>query len=310
MNQEPASRPKRLLEEHAPPVIHEPDQDQTALYRWMRQTLERGPMIWVAAAVAIVVVCLAWIFLVGSGSSNRSATARAWSEMILAKNNEDQIKVGESAAAADPGPAGGWALLRSAELQYAEALSDLPGNRDAALPLLGKARDLFRQASQRAGTEAGLRALADMGVARVLEARGELGEAVQEYKRIAESFPGTDEGRRAKALAEELAKPEAIAFYQKFSNFKPPRPGLPAGPGEMFLPPGGSSSFPLPGLPAGHPSLEGPTIPAPALIPPAPAPAPTPAALPEPAKSGEAKGELPAEPFATPSPEKKDASKP
>lgn len=306
MNNEPATKPKHL-QTHEPTVIHDAERDETLLLRWFRRTLEKGPIVWVIAAGVIAACCLVWIIL-GVGSNTRSVSDEAWIDYVLARSAEDQIKLAERLVEVKAGPATGWSLLRAAESQFQEAINDLPGNRDVAMPLLSKARDLFDQAADRAGEDQTLRRLAEMGAARVKETRGELGEASQIYKKIAETWPDSIEGKRARELVAQLAKPEVIAFYQEFSRFKPT--GLGAGtagtPGSsLFLPPGGTSDLNLPGLPANHPPLDGPVVPAPGLTPPGTVPSPpaegaaTPPAAPGPGPDTSKAAELPPDPFAT-----------
>jgi hypothetical protein len=153
-----------------------------------------------------------------------------------------------------PGPAAGWALLQAAEARYQEAFNDLPANRDAALPLLTKAHDLFEQASQKADADPVCKRLAALGMARALEARGDLDAAIAQYESVAKNFPSTGEAARAEVLAKELRKPENQKFYQNFSTFKPT---------EMTLPPRGRGF--LDNLPPSHPPIDGPVVPAPGL---------------------------------------------
>jgi hypothetical protein len=329
MSQEPAPRttpatapgvhaPKHL-QEHEPTVIHDPDQDQTILYRWMKRQLEKGPWMWVGLAIAVTTASLLWIVL-SSRSTGRSIDADAWNQLILAQDNDALVKTAEQIATQTPGPVAGWALLQAAERRYDEAFADLPANREAAMPLLGQARDFFRRSADLAGKDVALRRLALLGYARVLEARGEVGEAIQEYKKVAQTYPDTPEGKRAAKLLEALEKPEAIAFYEKFAGFKPAPIGsgtTGGGPGGFTLPGGGSGTINLPGLPpltgpASGPGSaldslgEGPsgtTNMTPPTAPPAPVEAPKPAEPePETAPAPATKSELPSDPFASPPP--------
>ncbi len=267
--------PKRLLE-HETAAIHDPHADETILGAWLRRTLERGPYVWILAACAICALCLLWIVMSTLGSK-RSTSSQAWADLILAKDIDARAKV----SAATTGPAASWGLLQSAEARYQEAFQDLPANRDAALPLLTAAHDLFRQARDKAEPGSASRRMAALGMARTLEARGDLDGAVTQYKEVARDFADTPEGKEAAELAERLRRPDVIAFYKEFSAFKPASPTLP-------------------GLPSDHPPLDGPTLPAPGLdlptsvtIPaggssplgsiPLPAPTPAPAPVPVPA---------------------------
>jgi hypothetical protein len=291
MKDEPLkTRPTKLpqepkhLHEHEATEIHDPHADETLLGAWLRRTLEKGPYAWILAGCLISLMCLIWIVMSTLGTK-RSTASQTWAELILAPDVAARAKLGATTV----GPASSWALLQSAEARYTEAFRDLPANRDAALPLLTAAYDLFRQARDKAETGSPARRMAALGMARTLEARGDLDGAVGQYQEVARDFPDTPEGREATGLADRLRKPEVIKFYQEFSAYKPAQPGLPGLPGLPNLPN-------LPGLPAGHPALDGPTVPAPGLTPPtsvtlppggsAPVgnlPVPTPAPAPAPA---------------------------
>ena len=281
--------------EAAPVVLHH-DPDATILAQWLARGLQQGPKFWALIAGVVGVIVLLAV-LGGSLSAGRTATDDAWLDVMLAKTPEDRLKAAET-----PSPAAPWALLQAAELRYQEAFIDLPANRDAALPTLTKAYDLFEQAYRKAEADSMVKRLAAMGMARTLETRGDVDGAIKQYESVAKQFPKTDEAA-AEARITALRKPENRAFYEKFTTFKP---------AEVSLPPRGSSTFDGLGLPPNHPALNGPTIPAPGIpglptrpsVPPtSPADPTTPPAAPTPAETpkdeAKAKGDaLPAAPFA------------
>lgn len=289
MKDELASRPKHLQEHAAPTVIHHPEEDETLLAQWLRRGIEKGPTFWLllAGVVAVVVVVA---FVIQSLGAGNAVVDDAWTNLMLASSPEERLKAAEI-----PGPASSWAYLQAAEGRYQEAFNDLPANRDAALPMLTKAYDLFEKALEKSpeGKDVPQRRLASMGMARTLEARGDLESAIKRYKDIARDWPTSDEGKRAEQLAAILQKPEAAKFYRDFAAFKP----------ESFtLPPRGTGGL---NLPSGHPALDGPMIPAPGLP-----------ALPGSAGASSAK-DMPVNPFEagnvpppTPTPETKPESTP
>jgi hypothetical protein len=250
MKDELSARPKHLQEHAAKTVIHHPEEDDTVLARWLRRGMEKGPKFWVllgGIALAFVVIGM----IVQGLLAGEEVTDEAWAQLMLAEKPEDLLKAAET-----PGPARSWANLQAAEVRYQEAFQNLPANRDAALPLLTKAYDLFEKAYESVDSkdkDAPQRRMAKMGMARSREARGELDEAITIYKEIARDWPESVEGAQAKHLVEELQKPEIARFYDDFAKFKP----------ESFtLPPRGRS---LLDLPLDHPALDGPVIPAPGL---------------------------------------------
>jgi hypothetical protein len=249
MKDESATRPKHLQEHATPTVIHHPEENDTLLAQWLRRGIEKGPTFWLMLAGVVAVVIVVGFLVQGIGGRS-AAVDDAWTDLMLASSPEERLKAAEV-----PGPASSWAYLQAAEGRYQEAFNDLPANRDAALPLLTRAYDLFEKAFDAApdGKDVPQKRMAAMGMARTLEARGDLESAIKRYKDVARDYKDTDEGKRAAELAAALQKPEVAKFYRDFAAFKP----------ETFtLPPRGRSAL---DLPLDHPPLDGPTIPAPLL---------------------------------------------
>lgn len=248
MKDDTQTAPKHLIDHAVPPDLHRHQEDATILAQWLRKVIDKGPLYWLVPALIVaggVVLAVA----VGNMTTRQSPNSAAWFDLMVAKTPEEQIKVAEMR-----GPAAGWALLQAAEARYQEAFNDLPANREAALPLLTKAHDLFEQASVKSDADPMCKRRAALGMARALEARGDLDAAIAQYESVAKNFPSTDEAARAELLARELHKPENQKFYQNFSTFKP---------AEMTLPPRGRGF--LDNLPASHPPIDGPVVPAPGL---------------------------------------------
>ncbi|MEO6811643.1 MAG: hypothetical protein ABI353_21230, partial [Isosphaeraceae bacterium] len=195
--------------------------------------------------------------------AGKAVTYSAWTDLMTAKNADDQFRIAESEAETPVAP---WALLHAAAGRYQEGFEDLPTNKEAALPLLNRAYEMFDQAYREANPELqdDLRQLAAIGMARTLEARNELDKAIKQYDEVAKQWPDSATGAQARALAEQLRKSENVEFYSKLYAFKPREVELPPG-GSFPLDP--SSGFPLDalGLPSNHPALNSPTMPAGAL---------------------------------------------
>jgi tetratricopeptide (TPR) repeat protein len=276
MKDEPPLRHKSHVQP-SPTVIHHYEDDETLLARWLRRGYEKGAKFWfLVGGVAVVIAVL--MVLVSGLSAGRSVTHQAWAELMMAKGADDQVRIAEAQAAT---PAAPWALLQAAEGRYDEGVRELPGNREAAGPLLNRAYELFEQAYREADPKAelgdALKRLAALGMGRALEARNELERAKDQYRSVAKQWPDTPEGRQAARLAERLERPENVEFYKKLYAFKPK---------EVTVPPGGTSTL---DLPFGHPPLDGPILPTGPLpssgvpIPPLPpmSPPTTPAAPPK-----------------------------
>jgi hypothetical protein len=248
----------RPHETAAPTVIHHYEEDETILARWLRRGMEKGAKFWFLLAGTGVAIS-ALTYLASGLAAGRTEDQRAWLDLMLAKDPDEQVKVAESFPTTK---AALWARLQAAEGRYQEALNDLPANREAARPVLNQALDWFRQIADDAPAGSPLKRLAAMGVARTLEARNELDDAIKQYESIAKNpaWRGTAEAIEADRRAAELRKPQTVAFYKAFYAYTPK---------SLTLPPGGREML---GLPAGHPDLDSPAVPAPPLSGPAATP--------------------------------------
>ena len=274
--------------DHAEPtVIHHPEEDLTALARWLRHAMERGAQFWVLVGLAVLV--LGAVAFISSGLvAGSSSDSEAWSELTTAKTVEDHLKIAE----AHPGtPVSGWAKLQAAKEEFDTGVNDLtaPGRKELAGPRLAKALKLFQEVAKEAkNTSQAVGGL--FGAARTLEARNELDEAIAEYKKVVEKFPDTPSARQSRAMIKALGEPANRLFYKELytyapkptlSSTPPPESQLPGsggigGPGSIFTPP---TDFRLPtspstpsnnAAPAGldAPPPTSPTTPPPTLEPP------------------------------------------
>ncbi len=119
-----------------------------------------------------------------------------------------------------------WARLQAAYEEYRAGLEDLtaPGKRESAGPRLKRALDLFAQVAKEAPKESPQSRGAAFAVARVLEARNELPEAIKQYRLVAETWKDTPEARQAETLARTLEDPDSVQFYKDLYAAKPARP--------------------------------------------------------------------------------------
>ncbi|WP_435021102.1 tetratricopeptide repeat protein [Tundrisphaera sp. TA3] len=315
MKDEPRPVPVHELEHPEPVVIHHAEEDDsTALARWLRRGLEKGPVFWIfLGGAALAVAALATL---ASGlAASRTVDPQAWVELMTARTAEDSLKV------ADAHPDTTLALnarLHAANLEYDsgfDALSN-PAQRDLAGPRLKKALDLYRQVASAADAKSPQAPIAAYGIARTLEARNELPEAIKQYRLVASTYPGTTEAKRSEAMAKALEDPEAVQFYKELYAYKPPATPAPA-----------DGAVPPPLIPGMNPGLGTPPALDPTksflpdlkgagpadIDPPPVSPTPTPAPAPETAPAepqGKAelpndpkgKAELPNDPFLAPPP--------
>ena len=290
-----ADPPRPIYELEPPPTVaRHTEEEPTILARWLYKGLEQGPLFWVflgGAAVVLTGISL----LVSSLMAAKSVTGQAWIDLVPAKTAEEQLKVAD----ANPKtPVSDWARLQAAYEEYRSGLDDLtaPGKRESAGPRLKRALDLFQQVVKDAPQSSPQARGAALAVARVLEARNELPEAIKQYRLVADTWKNSPEAQQAETLAKTLEDPESIQFYKELYASKPslPGPGTSAGVPDIPAPPVAPGSKPvdllipntsaagksfLPDLtgPAGIDPPPSPTTPSPATAP-APITVPTPPA--------------------------------
>jgi len=298
---EPRSPTKHVLEHAVPTVIHHPEDDMNQLRRWIFHAQENPVKFWgIIGAFTVVLLILS---IVGSGFSfGKAARSEAWTELESAKTAAERVEVANSFPDT---PASRWALLQAATEYYNQGFAELPSNKDLALPTLKKALDLFQKVSEAAEPDSIQARAAMLGVARTLEARGDLEKAIKQYEKVVatKGWASTEEGKLAERQIRLLKTPEAVAFYKELYAFKPVTAEIPGGgstkldfPLNSFAPPPGGSMpgtvpgappipFNLPSLPTPPPATEKGVEPNPVDVPPPPA-SPIPKA-----------GELPPDPF-------------
>jgi len=243
-----SSHPVRHQLEHVvPTVIHNPEEEMTALGRLTTHAIKE-PKRYLAWPVTIIacglIGILAWKLATGGGSSN----SEVWTKLEKAKTAEERVTLAKEHPHET---ASTWALLQSATEYYNLALSDLPNNRDVALPTARKALDLFDLVLHEAPHDSPQARAAALGRARVLEMRNELDKAIDQYQVVITDWPGTPEADDAKRFLEALKEPDAAAFYKELYAFSPTK---------MTLPPYGTetmpSSFPGPLNPSASPATS------------------------------------------------------
>jgi hypothetical protein len=240
-----------------PTVIHHPEEDMTALGRWFHHAYLDPVRFWGWTGAAVLGV-IAAVTLVSYLSTNRSTSSDVWARLEETQKPGEKVELAKEYSAS---PASSWALLQAATEYYQDGFGDLPNNRDAALPSLKKALDLFDQVAKEAPKDSPQARHAALGKARTLEARSELPKAIEQYKLVAKTWPGTAEANQADSLAKALETPAAVAFYKELDAYKPPKTDLPpvglgSLPSSMSLPDLDLSKM-TPGLTGGTTSVPG-----------------------------------------------------
>lgn len=300
--QQPASQPthapvRHQFEHEVPTVIHHPEQDMTALGRFFAHAYQNQGRFW-GWVGAIVVGFIAIVILASYLSTSQANSSDVWTRLDEAKKPSEKEEIAKENPTS---AASNWALLQAAGDYFQDGFGDLPNNRDAALPALKKALDLFKQVADSAPKESPLARHAALGVARSYEARNELPKAIEQYKLVAKNWPGTAEAKVAETLAKTLEEPTAAAFYKDLYAYQSPKATLPdvgtgSLPSSMSLPDLDLSKMGLGGA-SSAPGATGSSFPF--LPPPPPA---TPSPVNAPPASPKADTKTPASDAAAPKP--------
>jgi hypothetical protein len=286
MKEEAHHHPPVKHHEHATATVIHQHEDDTVLARWLRRGIEQGPKFWITL-VGLIAGAAGVGVLVNYMLTRESTTAEAWMELAIARTAEQQLDVAknfpESTAAR-------WAELEAASHVFNQAFDALPNNRDAASPLFKRAYELYSKVYEKsAKTDPDVARLAAFGMARTLEASDDLKRAVEQYRFVATTWPGTDEAKQAAELSRALLNKRNVEYYEWLAKYKPPTMTLPPlGRGILgpdFPPPmqnpfpfrGAASPLPATELPAdvfeSNPAEPSRTPPPDSQVPPAPSPA-------------------------------------
>ncbi|QEH33149.1 hypothetical protein OJF2_16460 [Aquisphaera giovannonii] len=262
----PKTIPVRHQFEHEVPTqIHHSEEDMMVLARWTKHALENPTRFWGTIAAAVIGL-LAIVLGATWMSTGTAANSEVWSRLETAKSPADKVKLAEDFPQS---PAALWARLEAASNYFDQGVTDLPNNRDVALPTLKKALDNYNDVVKEAPKDSPQARAAAFGKARTLEARNELPKAIEQYELVAKTWPDTPEAAKAKELAAELQKPETVAFYKDLYAYTPPKVNLPPmGTQNLDLPP----IVPAPGGEA-SPGIGTGSLPFTPLVPP-PSPQP------------------------------------
>jgi tetratricopeptide (TPR) repeat protein len=273
--EEPRAPMRHDLDHALPTVIHHPEDELPLLARWLSRAMENRARFWTLLTGSVVAL-IGLTVLANAVSMGRAVSDEAWAKLELARTAAERVDVADEFPKT---PAQQWALLQAATEYFNQGFNDLPGNKDAALPVLKKALDLFERVAAEAPADSPQARAAALGVAQAMEARNDLDRAAKQYEKVAQTkaWAGTEEAKIAARRARELATPEARAFYKEFYAYKPL---------EATLAPGSTSTLEMP---TGHPPIGG-TVPAPSGTP-GTSPEPSPLIVPPPPPSPTPKGE-------------------
>ena len=202
--------------------------ETNSLDNWIKQTLEKvnpylTPIIVGAVAVVAVVFGAMWF-----SSQSEASQAAGWERYYDSLSAQDPLAaLTDLAEEYENTAVGASALLRLGDTHLAQGNQQLFIDRTIARDELDSALTSYQQASEYAASiaEPLLEQRALLGLAQVRESLGELDEAQEQYKTLADRFPdgvfaGTAQDRYA-----ALSRKPVREFYDWFDD-QNPRPQL------------------------------------------------------------------------------------
>ncbi len=124
-----------------------------------------------------------------------------------------------------------WSAAIAGDLYLSNGCGDLFKNKANAHEALRQASDRYRELLDES-PQPMLKARATFGLARTYEAQGNLKKAIQRYGEVVDSWPHATHAALAKQRLEDLQRPAAGDWYDKFEEFDPQvafadKPGIP-----------------------------------------------------------------------------------
>ena len=228
---------RHQLEHEVPTVIHDPEQDMTALARWVNHAmLEPGRYLGWPVAIIVGLILLLVVFRLTRGTS--ATESDLWTKLYSAQTPAEQVEIARKEPKT---PATAWAKLQAATEFLRRAMGEMPEGRDEALQSSKKALELFEEVGRDAEHDSPPARIAALGKGRALELRNELSRAIEQYRLVAKEWPESPEAAEARGYAEALQDPGAAAFYKELYAYVPPK---------MDLPPLGTGTLTSPGSPS------------------------------------------------------------
>ncbi len=184
--------------------------------------------------LAIMIVLVGGIWWMQQSQADVAESWDAFYTALASKNVVDLTTVAEDYPHSN---AADWARVVAGNVRLNVGCNKLFENRADANLQLHKAADLFDEVLEKSQQQA-LLDRATYGLARAREAMGELDEAKELYKKVAENWPDGPFAEIAAGRLEKLQQPGTLAFYDRFAKFDPQPafsdlPGTP-GAGPLF----------------------------------------------------------------------------
>ena len=198
--------------------------EKNDLAEWVLQTYESLRPNWPYILGGIVVFAAALWFVNHRRSSQELQLRAAWNDYFTAESGRNVEALRSLVDRYPDSPVAPLAQKRVADFRFADGKKMLLTDRGEAMRLLDDAANIYQELLADVSISLMLRRQAELGLALTQETTGALTKARETYKKISQSFPGTDEATRAEERLKHIESPEAEKFYDQLAAFKPPQP--------------------------------------------------------------------------------------
>lgn len=167
-----------------------------------------------------------------------------WAQYVNAVTTRDATSL-KSIGEKNPNTiTGGWAYVMLGDTKLGQAINELNSNRGEVRNDLQDAKDAYDKARSNADPE--IKQRATLGLAKTLEALGDLTSAKNQYQEIVSKWPGTVFATQAESRLKDISRGSTQEFYKWLAE-QENRPPVGDGPGIPGLRPGGLDTLPTDG---------------------------------------------------------------
>jgi hypothetical protein len=201
----------------------------------INQAIEPHSKTIVLGLVVLVALAIGWALYSSEQTGKRSLSTF---QLINAAGEGDAENLQRVTSTFPDTLAAGWASLFRGDETFGSGVQQLFQDRDAALAELETAEEAYRKAKSLGG-DALLISRANLGVAKVAEARGESEKAIDAYREVIASGESDQMKEYAESRIEVLKRKDTTEFLAWFNeqDFAPAEPSLPPSlPGMGTLP--------------------------------------------------------------------------
>ncbi len=190
-----------------------------ALAHWTEAAKPYGRAL-LAGVIALIVAIIVWGYI---ATQNRRHVADGWNDYFMAVGMRDDQRLQDIAEQYGGTLVADWARLTIADWDLDNGTNRLLTDRSLAHDQLRDAEEKY-SAILIGDAPNTIQERATYGLARALEASGELEKARSEYRSLAQKWPGSPFAAAAEARASDLDQLPTKQFYDWIAKYEPPKP--------------------------------------------------------------------------------------